>query len=63
MKVFDLSFRNQFKKTIYENLEKKLKIIEVSSLDLLQQPENWVKFENYNSVFCCLGSRVKKGKV
>lgn len=41
----------------------KLKIIEVSSLDLLQQPENWVKFENFHSFFCTLGSRVKNGNV
>ena len=41
----------------------KLKVIEVSSLDLLQQPENWVKFENFSTMFCTLGSRVKYGKV
>lgn len=34
----------------------------MSSLDLLENTENWKKFENYNTVFSCLGSRSKLGK-
>ncbi|KAL4456601.1 hypothetical protein ABPG74_000708 [Tetrahymena malaccensis] len=40
----------------------KLKIIEVGSLDELQETEKWIQFRNYDSFFCTLGSRTKEGK-
>jgi len=39
----------------------KLKIITTANLDELADTKKW-SFPGYNTVFCCLGSRVKEGK-
>eukprot|EP01016_Furgasonia_blochmanni_P057021 TRINITY_DN9832_c0_g1_i2.p1 TRINITY_DN9832_c0_g1~~TRINITY_DN9832_c0_g1_i2.p1 ORF type:complete len:239 (-),score=45.47 TRINITY_DN9832_c0_g1_i2:118-834(-) len=41
-------------------LYRKLKIVQVDNLDTLENTDAW-KFENYDSMFCCLGTKVKQG--
>ena len=45
-----------------KNLKSKIKYIEVDNLDFLSTDKVSEYFiDNYDSVFCCLGSRVGKG--
>eukprot|EP01016_Furgasonia_blochmanni_P038478 TRINITY_DN4657_c0_g1_i2.p1 TRINITY_DN4657_c0_g1~~TRINITY_DN4657_c0_g1_i2.p1 ORF type:complete len:172 (+),score=24.62 TRINITY_DN4657_c0_g1_i2:82-597(+) len=41
-------------------LYRKLKIVQVDNLDTLENTDSW-KFENYDSMFCCLGTKVNQG--
>ncbi|KRX08986.1 hypothetical protein PPERSA_08189 [Pseudocohnilembus persalinus] len=41
---------------------KKLEVIQAENLDSLEKTEEWKKIQNFNSLFCCLGSRTKYGK-
>jgi len=48
-------------KTFPPEQAQKLKLITVSNLDELSDTKKW-SFSGYNTIFCCLGTRVKEGK-
>lgn len=48
-------------KKLPENQAEKLKIITSTNLDELADTKKW-NFKGYNTVFCCLGTKVKEGK-
>jgi hypothetical protein len=43
--------------------KEKIKVVQVSSLDELEDAEKWKQFNGFSSFFCCLGGRTKDGDV
>ncbi|KRX02868.1 hypothetical protein PPERSA_04071 [Pseudocohnilembus persalinus] len=48
----------------WDNIQgkEKLDIIIKDNLDCLEKIDEWSQFQNYDSLYCCLGSRVQYGK-